>query len=45
MQKRVEANSHLDARLYGIREVVGFDRAIELPPGDSGLAESLLTGA
>lgn len=36
----VEAESHLDARLYGIREVIGFDRAVELPEGDSGLAES-----
>ena len=37
----VEAEAELDARLYGIRNVEGFHRAVELPPGDQGLQESL----
>ena len=37
----VEAESELHARLYGIWSVEGFSRALELPPGDTGLTESL----
>ena len=37
----VEAETELHARLFGIRKVEGFHRAVELPEGDAGLTESL----
>ena len=37
----VEAESELEARLFGIRSVEGFHRALELPEGDQGLEASL----
>ena len=37
----VEAPSHLEARLYGIRNVERFSRAVALPDGDAGIEASL----
>jgi len=37
----VEAEAELEARLFGVRNVPGFHRALELPEGDQGLDESL----
>lgn len=37
----LEAESIQDARLYGMRNVPAFDRAVALPEGDGGLEESI----